>query len=83
MQGHTDDRGPRALNVRLSQARAEAVRKALIQRGIAAARLSAKGYGPNVPIGDNATDEGRQKNRRVQFTRIEKPSASAAPAAKP
>jgi outer membrane protein OmpA-like peptidoglycan-associated protein len=72
VQGHTDSRGSRALNRQLSQARAEAVMKALVARSVAASRLQAKGYGPDVPIGDNKTDEGRQKNRRVQFNILEK-----------
>jgi outer membrane protein OmpA-like peptidoglycan-associated protein len=67
VQGHTDNRGSAALNKSLSQARAEAVRKAMIQRGVVAERLSAKGYGPDKPIDDNTTDAGRQRNRRVQF----------------
>ncbi|WP_437676770.1 OmpA family protein [Sorangium sp. So ce131] len=72
VQGHTDTRGGRAYNVKLSQARAESVVKALVQRGIEAERLAPKGYGPDVPIADNDTDEGRQKNRRVQFKIMEK-----------
>lgn len=72
VQGHTDNRGSAALNKSLSQARAESVRKAMIQRGIAAERLVAKGYGPDRPLDDNATAEGRQKNRRVQFLIVEK-----------
>ncbi len=67
VQGHTDSRGSAGLNKNLSQRRAEAVLKALIARGIKAGRLVAKGYGQDVPIADNNTDEGRQKNRRVQF----------------
>jgi len=67
VQGHTDNRGAVAFNKKLSQSRADAVRKALIQRGVAGERLVAKGYGPDKPIEDNSTDEGRQKNRRVQF----------------
>ena len=43
--------------------------KALFGRGIEKKRLTAKGYGPDVPVGDNNTDEGRQKNRRVQSLR--------------
>ncbi|HSO00097.1 MAG TPA: OmpA family protein [Candidatus Nanopelagicales bacterium] len=72
VQGHTDIRGNRAYNLTLSQNRANAVMKALTQRGIEESRLTAKGYGPDVPIGDNKTEEGRQKNRRVQFKIIEK-----------
>ena len=72
VQGHTDPRGGRAYNIKLSQARAESVTKALVQRGIEAERLTSKGYGPDVPIADNDTDEGRQKNRRVQFKILEK-----------
>ncbi|WP_437326976.1 OmpA family protein [Sorangium sp. So ce381] len=72
VQGHTDPRGGRAYNIKLSQARAESVMKALVQRGVEAERLASKGYGPDVPIADNDTDEGRQKNRRVQFKILEK-----------
>jgi OmpA-OmpF porin, OOP family len=72
VQGHTDSRGSAALNKKLSQDRAESVVKALIKRGIAEGKLIAKGYGPDVPIGDNKTAEGQQKNRRVQFVILEK-----------
>ena len=67
VQGHTDDQGPARVNQRLSQQRAEAVMKALTERGIVAARLSAKGYGPDQPIADNGSEEGRAENRRVQL----------------
>lgn len=67
IQGHTDDRGGAALNRRLSQRRAEAVLEALVERNIARERLIAKGYGPDEPIASNDTDEGRARNRRVQF----------------
>ncbi len=72
VQGHTDNRGVRLQNKLLSQQRADAVMKAMIKRGIAPSRLTAKGYGQDVPVADNTTDEGRQKNRRVQFTILEK-----------
>ncbi|KYF92629.1 porin [Sorangium cellulosum] len=72
VQGHTDDRGARQFNTKLSQARAESVLMALVERGIAPERMQAKGYGPDVPIADNKTEAGRQKNRRVQFNIIEK-----------
>jgi outer membrane protein OmpA-like peptidoglycan-associated protein len=65
--GHTDSTGPRGFNMRLSRERARSVRQYLLGRGIPPARLSARGYGPDNPIGDNATDEGRTANRRVEF----------------
>ncbi|WP_081865790.1 OmpA family protein [Chondromyces apiculatus] len=77
VQGHTDNRGGAALNRKLSQDRSDAVMKALTQRGIAAERLQAKGYGPDVPVADNKTDAGRQKNRRVQFQIVEKQGKSS------
>jgi outer membrane protein OmpA-like peptidoglycan-associated protein len=72
VQGHTDNVGQAGFNRALSQRRAEEVVKALVKRGIAKERLVAKGYGPSVPIADNKTAEGRQENRRVQFSIIEK-----------
>ena len=68
--GHTDSRGSDAYNMNLSQQRAEAVRTYLVGKGIAADRLSAKGYGESQPVADNATDEGRFKNRRVELVPI-------------
>ena len=65
--GHTDSRGSDKYNMSLSKRRAEAVRNYLISKGIAADRLSAKGYGESQPVADNATDEGRFKNRRVEL----------------
>jgi len=65
--GYTDSRGSRAVNVRLSQARAQTVVDYLVGKGLAAGRLMAKGYGPDKPIGDNATEEGRARNRRVEL----------------
>jgi outer membrane protein OmpA-like peptidoglycan-associated protein len=79
VQGHTDDRGGADLNDKLSEARANAVREWLIKRGIEADRLTAKGYGQNVPIGDNKTEKGRQENRRVQFVIKEKKPKAAKP----
>ena len=67
VQGHTDSRAARAYNLKLSEDRAKAVVKALEKRGIEGKRLTAKGYGPDRPIAGNDTEEGRQKNRRVQF----------------
>jgi len=65
--GHTDATGSADLNRKLSNERAEAVRVYLISKGVSAERLKAKGYGPDQPIGDNANDEGKEKNRRVEF----------------
>lgn len=67
VRGHTDDRGRPASNVRLSAQRAETVRKRLLQLGVPEARLGAEGVGPKEPIADNGTEEGRAKNRRVEF----------------
>jgi outer membrane protein OmpA-like peptidoglycan-associated protein len=67
VEGHTDARGARDMNVKLSQARAESVVRYLTGKGISPARLSAHGYGPDRPIDTNDTDQGRQKNRRVEF----------------
>ena len=66
--GHTDAVGSDALNDKLSQARAESVRDYLVGAGIAASHLtSATGYGKHQPVADNATAEGRAKNRRVEI----------------
>lgn len=66
IEGHTDNTGSAALNKRLSAARAEAVKAYLIKEfGIESRRLSAQGVGPDKPIADNGTVEGRQQNRRV------------------
>jgi OmpA-OmpF porin, OOP family len=67
VEGHTDNTGGAAINEDLSRRRAEAVRAALIQRGVAPSRLIATGYGPARPIGDNATEEGRALNRRIEI----------------
>jgi OOP family OmpA-OmpF porin len=65
--GHTDSRGTDAYNQRLSERRAASVVKYLVAHGISAERLTAKGYGESEPVADNATDEGRAKNRRVEM----------------
>jgi outer membrane protein OmpA-like peptidoglycan-associated protein len=80
VQGHTDNKGAKALNQKLSDDRAKAVRDALVKRGIAEGRLVSKGYGMDKPIADNKTDEGRAKNRRVQFIVLEKKPAEPKPA---
>jgi len=66
--GHTDSVGQVASNVDLSERRAAATVKALVERhGIAARRLTAKGVGPFAPVGSNRSEEGRAKNRRVEL----------------
>ncbi len=67
VEGHTDNTGSAAINENLSRRRAEAVRAALIQRGVAPGRIIAAGYGPAQPVGDNATEEGRALNRRIEI----------------
>jgi outer membrane protein OmpA-like peptidoglycan-associated protein len=69
IQGHTDNRGNAAANMKLSQARADAVKAWLMKKGIAAERIGAKGLGQDQPIASNDTLEGRQKNRRIEFYR--------------
>lgn len=64
---HTDDRGLADENRRLSQQRAEGVRRYLMEKGVAAERLEARGYGSDRPIDSNATSIGRETNRRVDF----------------
>ncbi|MCX7744160.1 MAG: OmpA family protein [Flavobacteriales bacterium] len=65
--GHTDNVGNKTYNQKLSENRAKAVYDYLIFQGIAAARLSYKGYGDTMPIADNATEQGRALNRRTEF----------------
>ena len=65
--GHTDSQGNAATNQQLSEQRAEAVRSALVKRGVPQAKLVARGFGSNQPMGDNSTEEGRKANRRIQY----------------
>jgi outer membrane protein OmpA-like peptidoglycan-associated protein len=67
IEGHTDDRGSDAFNLKLSDGRAAAVKKYFIKKGVPAARLSSKGFGEAQPIADNKTTLGRGKNRRVEL----------------
>lgn len=67
VQGHTDNVGKPERNKELSQQRAEAVREYLIGAGVPAERLTAVGYGDEMPIADNKTKKGRAENRRVAF----------------
>lgn len=69
IEGHTDNAGSAVLNKKLSQARADAVRKALVDRfGVAEGRVNALGFGAEKPLSDNASAEGRAANRRVVAT---------------
>jgi OmpA-OmpF porin, OOP family len=68
VEGHTDATGSAAVNRRLSQARAQAVVDALVERGVEKERLTAKGFGPSRPIDSNDTPEGREANRRVEIS---------------
>jgi outer membrane protein OmpA-like peptidoglycan-associated protein len=87
--GYTSSEGRLAFNKKLSEERAAAVKAWLIAHGVEDARLVSGGFGPANPIGDNATEEGREKNRRVEFTVLkyevngqihENPAPTAGPA---
>jgi outer membrane protein OmpA-like peptidoglycan-associated protein len=67
IQGHTDDVGNAATNIKLSRRRAEAIRAVLIKAGVAPSRLVATGFGPTRPRATNKTAAGREQNRRVEF----------------
>lgn len=71
IEGHTDSRGNRAMNVKLSQARANSVKAYLAGHGVAADRMEANGYGPDQPIETNRTAAGRERNRRVEFVIVQ------------
>jgi OOP family OmpA-OmpF porin len=71
IEGHTDSDGSDSHNMKLSDARAKAVRAYLTEHGIEAGRLVAKGFGETKPIADNATSKGRDDNRRVEFLIVE------------
>ncbi len=66
--GHTDSQGREVMNLSLSQARADSVLNAIMARRVLTANLTAKGYGETRPIADNDTEEGREANRRIEFT---------------
>ncbi|MGZ3421349.1 MAG: OmpA family protein [Polyangiales bacterium] len=75
IQGHTDNAGTKEHNQELSQARAEAVRNFLIKLGVEPSRLEARGYGQGKPIAPNINEQGKAKNRRVQFVIIDQENA--------
>ncbi len=67
INGHTDNVGDPAANLKLSKERAEAAKKLLATKGIARGRLKARGFGQTKPIVTNDTEEGRKQNRRIEF----------------
>jgi OOP family OmpA-OmpF porin len=77
VQGHTDEVGTADYNRQLGQSRATSVVDWLVQHGIKRDRLAPKGYGSDRPIADNASDAGRQKNRRVEFQILRRKSTDS------
>jgi outer membrane protein OmpA-like peptidoglycan-associated protein len=67
VEGHTDATGSDELNQKLSEQRAEGVREYLVKQGLAAGAITAKGFGKTVPVAENTTAAGRQKNRREEL----------------
>jgi outer membrane protein OmpA-like peptidoglycan-associated protein len=67
IEGHTDNIGADEANMKLSQQRADTVREFLVQQGLLAETVTAVGFGKAEPVADNSTNEGRQKNRRVEI----------------
>ena len=78
VEGHTDNTGSEATNRDLSDRRAKAVVKYLTDKGVAADRVVGQGYGPDRPVADNGTDEGRASNRRVEFVIVHEDDADHA-----
>jgi OmpA family protein/outer membrane protein with beta-barrel domain/thrombospondin type 3 repeat protein len=68
--GYTDNTGPLPVNIRLSQARAIAVRAYLARKGVSPMRMNARGYGPSNPVATNTTPDGRAQNRRVELHKL-------------
>ena len=68
VEGYTDSVGSAAFNQTLSERRADAVRNALVRKGVDPTRIVAQGYGKEYPVASNATDSGRAQNRRVEVT---------------
>lgn len=68
LEGHTDNVGPTDVNLKFSQDRANAIKTYLVSRGVKSTKIEAIGYGREQPIATNSTPEGRQQNRRVEFT---------------
>ena len=88
IEGHTDSKGVRIKNIKLSQDRADSVKAFIVKNRVEASRLIAKGFGPDRPVAENKTERGREANRRVQFKILEsekkiQPAAAPEPAAAP
>jgi outer membrane protein OmpA-like peptidoglycan-associated protein len=67
IEGHTDNKGKKAMNQKLSLARADAVISFLESEGVARGRLTGRGYADDMPVADNSSEDGRRQNRRVQI----------------
>jgi outer membrane protein OmpA-like peptidoglycan-associated protein len=74
VQGHTDNVGNNADNLRLSELRAQSVRSALSSRGVSSSRITAIGFGESMPVASNDTTSGREANRRVEIKIIPNPA---------
>ena len=72
ISGHTDNIGKKKANQALSEKRAQSCRDYLVSKGIDTGRIETHGAGPDVPIADNKTPQGRQQNRRIEFKLITK-----------
>ena len=72
ISGHTDNVGDAQTNLELSQARAQSVKDYLVSKGVDTSRIETRGAGANEPVADNATDKGRQENRRIEFKLLQK-----------
>lgn len=83
IEGHTDSQGGTDLNLSISQQRAEAVLGALLSQRVLTSGITAKGYGPEQPIADNGTEEGRALNRRIAFRLITEEDQDPAEPEKP
>jgi outer membrane protein OmpA-like peptidoglycan-associated protein len=81
IEGHTDSVGTPRYNLNLSRKRAQAVLDYLVGKGVATERLTSEGFGLAKPVADNDTDEGRSKNRRVEFNIVERADESGDAAA--
>ena len=79
VEGHTDDTGTHAVNMALSQARADAVRAALVAAGVDAGHLVADGVGAARPLVDGKSDDARAQNRRVELVVVEAATSPASP----